>query len=101
MSRILLSSGQLLAALVMFYLFFTWAPWVAARTPEDTMELYGISVPEEWRAVVVEHGHVYEWPLGTISQNPWGFAAWTMLLASCLGFLYWSVRIDLRRVLNS
>ena len=87
-----LSVVQVITAVLMFPIFFCWAPWEAAMTREETLRLFPDSVvPIEWKAVRVSPGGVHEWKLGTVSQNPVGFTLYTLLLASILGVLFWSI----------
>ncbi len=39
----------------------------------------------------MDHGVAHEWKCGTVSQNPVGFTLCTLLLASILAVLFWSI----------
>lgn len=83
---------QVITALVMFPAFFTWASWEGARTREETLQLFpDWQIPDSWRAVSMDHGVAHEWKCGTVSQNPVGFTLCTLLLASILAVLFWSI----------
>ncbi len=86
-----LSVVQIVVALLMFPVFFCWAPWEAAVPREEALARFPGQVGAGWQAVTINHGVVREWKLGTVSQNPVGFALCTVLLASLLGALFWSV----------
>ena len=63
--------------------FLRWAPWESALSPQDAIRLYPeltVQINPAWRAVTIQHGHVYEWPLGTIQQNPEGYRNTTIFL---------------------
>ncbi len=69
--------------------FFRWAPWTTAITVEQATEKYPGLVDPNWRAVTVNHGQPSEWRLGTVAENPSGFAACSAVLGlSIAGFLY-------------
>ena len=87
-----LSVVQIVTALLMFPIFFFWGSWESARTREETLRLFPESnIPIGWKAVLMNHGVVHEWKLGTVSQNPIGFILCTFLLASILAVLFWSI----------
>jgi len=69
--------------------FFAWAPWTTAITVEQASEQYPGQIDPNWRAVTVNHGHPSEWSLGTVADNPAGFAACSAVLAlGVAGFVY-------------
>ncbi len=82
---------QVVAVILMFPVFFCWAPWESAIPREEALARFPGQVGADWRAVTVNHGKVHEWKLGTVSQNPAGFALCTLLLVAILGVLFWSI----------
>jgi hypothetical protein len=69
--------------------FFAWAPWTTAITVEQAGEQYPGQIDPNWRAVTVNHGHPSEWSLGTVADNPAGFAGCSAVLGlGVAGFLY-------------
>ncbi|HEY1860419.1 MAG TPA: hypothetical protein VGG61_08700 [Gemmataceae bacterium] len=55
----------------------------------EATEKYPGLVDPNWRAVTVNHGQPNEWRLGTVAENPSGFAACSAVLGlSIAGFLY-------------
>jgi hypothetical protein len=61
--------------------FIVWTNWYSALTPQEAISQSPDLVSQidpKWRAVVIEHGHVREWPLGTVTQNPEGYRLATM-----------------------
>jgi hypothetical protein len=58
------------------YGFLKWVPWESALTPQDALREspdLAAQINPAWRAVTIQHGHVYEWPQGTVAQNPAGY----------------------------
>jgi hypothetical protein len=56
--------------------FIVWTNWYSALTPQEAISQSPDLVSQidpKWKAVVIEHGHVREWPLGTVTQNPEGY----------------------------
>jgi hypothetical protein len=94
--RLWLSVAQVCAALIAMISFFTWAPWLTAMTRDEALAAYDQPVPESWQAVIMGHGTLTRWRLGTIDENPWGFAACTLVLIGCVIFLLFSVRFGLQ-----
>ena len=87
-----LAAGQIVSALLLLPVFLCWAPWESAQTRADALLSYpGHVIPPQWRAVTMDHGTIHEWKLGTVSQNPIGFGACTLLLVSILVWLFWSI----------
>jgi len=80
----------MIVGVLMFPLFFIWAPWISAKTPDEIRAKYGRNVPSTWEAVTVEHGEFLEWEFGTVAGHPWQFAGLTVLVFACWGFLLWS-----------
>jgi hypothetical protein len=69
--------------------FFAWAPWTTAITVEQASEQYPGQVDPNWRAVTVNHGRPSEWSLGTVAENPAGFAGCSAVLGlGAAGFVY-------------
>lgn len=65
--------------------FMVVAPWTSAVTVTEANEQYPGQVDPNWRAAALYHGRPHEWPLGTIGQNPVGFAACTAVLVLSAG----------------
>ena len=92
-----LSVVQIVMALLMFPVFFCWALWQAAQTREEALQWYpSVTIPSDWKAVTMDHGTIHQWRLGTISLNPVGFTLCTLLLATILGVLFWSIWFSAR-----
>ncbi|OOG39044.1 hypothetical protein B0B52_16305 [Polaromonas sp. A23] len=69
-------------------LFFIWAPWLGAHSREEAIAFYGESaIPQNCEAITVNHGQFSCLSWGTVSSNPWGFAACTVALFASLLFL--------------
>lgn len=66
---------RLICGLLILSSFMWLAAWLAAERREDALAKFGKPVPEDWPYVVVEHGEVKEWKLGTVRDNPFGFGA--------------------------
>ncbi len=81
--RALISVTQLVAAILMFPTFFMWASWLNAVRPAETQ------LPPGWRAGVMNHGEYYKW-VGTVYDNPIGFAICSFALFLEIGFLIYS-----------
>jgi hypothetical protein len=87
-----LSLLQVIAILVALTCFGFWAPWSSSLDASEAARRYPGRVDPSWRAVLVNHGNVSEWRLGTPKQNPVPysfcsaalFAAITFLIASSL-----------------
>jgi len=88
------SFAQTGAVVIALLLFILWAPWLGARSREEATALYGKAIPENCEAITVNHGQFSCLPWGTVSSNPWGFAACTVLLVATVLFLVLSVRRD-------
>ena len=73
--------------------FMVLAPWTSAITLAEANERYPGQVDPKWRGVADYHGRPNEWNLGTISENPGGFAACSVILALGVGgFIYCAYR---------
>ena len=78
--------GQFLALLVAFPAFFVWAPWMGATARDEASSEYRSKVSAECPAIAINHGHVSCFQLGTVTQNPRGFALCTAILFFALAF---------------
>jgi hypothetical protein len=87
----IISVLQIIFAIAMFPVFFAWAPWLAAIPASKAISLYGEKIPTTWKAVVMDHGQIHQWKLGTIEQNTIGFIVCSLILATILTFLFWSI----------
>jgi hypothetical protein len=65
--------------------FMIWATWTTAITVADATERYPGQVDPNWRAVADYHGRPREWDLGTVAENPIGFAACSVALGLGVG----------------
>jgi hypothetical protein len=65
--------------------FMVWAPWTTAVTVTEASEQYPGQVDPNWWAAAVYHGRPHEWSLGTVGENPAGFAVCTAVLALGVG----------------
>ena len=73
--------------------FMVFAPWTTVVTVTEANEKYPGRVDPNWRAAALYHGGPHEWPLGTIGENPAGFAACAAVLAFGVGgFVYCACR---------
>ena len=73
--------------------FMVFAPWTNVVTVTEASALYPGQVDPNWRAAALYHGRPHEWPLGTIAENPVGFAVCTAVLALGVGgFIYSAYR---------
>jgi hypothetical protein len=73
--------------------FMILAPWTTAITVAEATQEYPGKVDPNWRAAAVYHGRPHEWGLGTISENPVGFAVCAVVLAFGVGgFIYCAYR---------
>ena len=89
-SFILWSLAQTLAAVIGFLAFFQFAPWLATQPISDAPPNAVAALPAECPAFSVNHGtYICEWH-DTIAKNPWGFSLCAGILATCLGFLYFT-----------
>lgn len=57
---------------------------------------HDVVIPSGWKAVLVGGGVFHEWKWGTVSQNPVGFGICSVILASILGGMFWSLWIVAR-----
>ena len=64
--------------------FMLFMGWTSAITLVEANERYPGQVDPNWRGVADYHGRPNEWGLGTIAENPVGFAACSVVL--CLAF---------------
>jgi hypothetical protein len=87
----IISVLQIIAAIAMFPVFFAWAPWLAAIPASEAISLYGEKIPTTWKAVVMDHGQIHQWKLGTIEQNKISFTVCSLMLAAILAFIFWSI----------
>jgi hypothetical protein len=86
-----MSISQLLAIVIVLVCFNYWAPWTASLTVAQATKQYPGQIDPLWRAVIVEHGKVSEWRLGTPRQNPVAFGVCTAALFSALVYLIASI----------
>jgi len=93
---------QILLAIGMFRVWFIVGDWAGALTPSEVREKFGREVPHQWRAVSMSGGVYSEWPCGTVSDNPLGFALCAGLLATIIAALLLSaVYAGRLRAMNS
>jgi hypothetical protein len=78
---------QVIAIICAIVAFYFWAPWISALSSEEAAQKYPDKIPPAWRAVVVQHGNITEWRLGTPAQNPVGFSLCTVALFSAVIYL--------------
>lgn len=79
--------SQVVAIICAMISFYFWAPWMSALSSGEAAKKYpGETIPAS-RAVVVEHGNIIAWRLGTPSQNPLGFSLCTVVLFSAVIYL--------------
>jgi len=64
--------------------FMLFTAWTSAITLAEANQRYPGQVDPNWRGVADYHGRPNEWGLGTIAENPVGFAACSVVL--CLAF---------------
>jgi hypothetical protein len=82
--------AQMLAAVVAFLAFFKFAPWLATESISEAPPQALATLPKDCPAFSVNHGdYICEWH-DTIARNPWGFTLCAVILASCVGFLYFT-----------
>ena len=73
--------------------FMIFTPWTTAITLAEANQRYPGQVDPNWRGVSDYHGRPHEWNLGTIKENPLGFATCCGILAiSAGGFAYCAYR---------
>jgi hypothetical protein len=79
--------GLVLCIALVCAAFARVAPWPTALPPDRAEARWPGQIDPSWRAVVAApHGPPQEWPLGTLADNPAGFAAWvTVLVAGVVG----------------
>jgi hypothetical protein len=77
---------QVVVAITMFLLFFTWIPWLASEPIAQVSARIAAQMPPGCPAVFGNHGH-YScfWP-GLIRDHQLKFAALTLGLAGCWAF---------------
>jgi hypothetical protein len=81
--------GLVLCIWVVVQAFIRVAPWPFAMPLDRAEAEWPGQVDPSWRAVVRDHGRPREWPLGTVADNPAGFAGWaTALVAGGAGVWY-------------
>lgn len=66
--------------LIVFPAFMLFAAWTSAITIAEANERYPGQVDTNWRGVADYHGRPHEWGLGTIAENPVGFASCSVVL---------------------
>jgi len=64
-------------------------PWVAAETRADAIARSHVEVPDDWPVVVINHGNVSKFPLGTAKSNPLGFGLLLTVFCALAFFLMW------------
>src|SRR5262245_60593607 len=72
--------------LIVFPAFMLFATWTFAITIAEANERYPGQVDPNWRGVADLHGRPHEWGLGTIAENPVGFATCSVVLGLALAF---------------
>jgi hypothetical protein len=74
--------GLVLCIHVVLHAFVRVVQWPCAMPPDRAEAQWPGEIDPSWRAVVGDHGRPREWPLGTVADNPAGFAAWATALAA-------------------
>jgi len=75
------------------YYGILWIKWNAAISPQEALQQspsLAAHIDPKWKAVLIEHGEVSEWPRGTSQQNPEAFRSVTRL-----SDLYWIINLGL------
>jgi hypothetical protein len=84
--------------LLVFPAFGLWMAWTTVVTVTEANERYPGQVDPNWWGAALYHGRPNEWHLGTIGENPLGFAACTTVLVlgvgGCVYFCYRSSRLQ-------
>lgn len=78
---------QVLFGLAAFIGFFCVLNFIVAETPNQGLAQYGVEMPPDWEAGVMNHGRYIRWYL--ISRHPFAFAgaiAW--LVGALAGIKY-------------
>jgi len=78
--RILIWVWYIALVLVTVQTFKVLAPWSSALHVPDAEQKYHRDFPDEWKAVVSNHGEFREEPLGTPGDHPGKYAALACLL---------------------
>lgn len=89
--RLVFSIAQLAVAFLILPTGFIWISWFCAEIPKNT------HLPLGWKAGVINHGQYYEWPLGTVADNPIGFIFCSVLLFGEVIFLIYSTRKSVQK----
>jgi hypothetical protein len=79
--------GQLMLVLVMYPLFFIWAPWIAARPVGELPDEVVRTLPPGCSAAAPNHGTYGCCWCGTIESNPLGFAVCSAVLFGYAAYL--------------
>jgi hypothetical protein len=88
-SRALWISAQVVTAVALMLVFFSWAPWLGNQSVSEVSPSVAASLPADCPAVSGSHGTYYCDYRGTVRSNPLGFATLTMLFFALFGtFLY-------------
>ena len=70
--------------------FLLWAPWNSARSVPEAELLYGRQFPQDWSAVVTNHGTFRNHPWGVPDDRPVAYAALTSLVFGPVAFVFLS-----------
>jgi hypothetical protein len=88
-SRALWISIQVVVAIALMLVFFSWAPWLGNEPMSEVPANVAASLPADCPAVSGSHGTYHCDYRGTVRSNPLGFAALTALFLTLFGtFLY-------------
>jgi hypothetical protein len=75
------------------YYSILWIDWNTAISPQEALQQspsLAAQIDPKWKAVLINHGEVSEWPRGTSQQNPETFRSVTHLFD-----LYWIINLGL------
>ena len=86
-----LSGIQIMVALLLFWLFFLWAPWTSCKSITTEMQKQRISPPGA-KSYYVNHGETVYLSHGTKEEEPFQFTCLTFTLFGCVIFLILSGR---------
>ena len=74
--------AQVVMAVALMLMFFTWAPWLGAQPVSEIPPDAAASLPANCPAFTVSHGNYSCFSLGTVRSNPLGFVSFSALFAT-------------------
>lgn len=78
-------------------LCFHWITWLSAVPRTEVVSYSDQPIPEHWDAVLGTHQGYVHFKLGTVAQNPLGFAANTAILFLGFSLMFWSDWSSIRK----